>query len=57
MLAAAMNSPQSQKDSVGAMVLKKMANGITRLKTPKAMETDLMIPFCLSISGISHLPG
>jgi hypothetical protein len=40
-LAQAMNSPQSQKDNVGAMVLKKTTNGINRLKPPKKIVTIL----------------
>jgi hypothetical protein len=39
--AQAMNSPQSQKESVGAMVLKKTTNGINRLKPPKKIVTIL----------------
>jgi hypothetical protein len=41
MLALAMNSPQSQNERVGAMVLKKTINGMRKLKPPRRIETIL----------------
>jgi len=39
--AQAMNSPQSQNESVGAIVLKKTINGIRKLKAPSRIDTIL----------------
>ena len=39
--AQAMNSPQSQKERVGAIVFKKTMNGMTRLNPPRRIDTIL----------------
>jgi hypothetical protein len=54
-LAAAMNSPQSQKERVAAMVLKNIIKGIIRLKAASIMEIILRVPALLSVLEISHL--
>jgi len=40
-LAQAINSPQSQNERVGAMVLKKIINGIMKLNAPARIPTYL----------------
>jgi hypothetical protein len=53
--AQAMNSPQSQNERVGAMVLKKTINGIKKLKAPRRIETILTTPSRLSTWLMQHL--
>lgn len=53
--AAAMNSPQSQKERVAAIVLKKTANGIIKLSAPNTIEMILTTLLLLSSREISHL--
>ena len=54
-LEAAINSPQSQNDNVGAIVLKKIINGIIKLSVPRTYETYFTIFVSEFISVISHL--